>query len=186
MSRTLTAIFLICCSRDPITAQQTASKPETLIRLNVTPMAAPEPALKYLLLPELREMKPGNPIQAYMKCLLEQYRFVFDEQEFDRRKMLLAMPLDEPATAELPGVGQFALAQADAAARLDNPDWQVLLKMRADGFELLIPDVQTMRVLARASRHASTLKSPAGAWTMRFEPPRRCSPCPVTWASTPR
>ena len=42
------------------------------------------------------------------------------------------------------------LSQADRAARLDNPDWQVLLKLRAEGIELLLPEVQQIRVLARA------------------------------------
>ena len=36
------------------------------------------------------------------------------------------------------------------AARLDKPDWQILLKLRADGFETLLPDVQAMRSLGKA------------------------------------
>ena len=95
-------------------------------------------------------MSPGNPIQGYLKCNLERYRFVFDEEEFDRRKSLLATPLDLVPARDMPELGGFALAQVDAAARFDNPDWQILLKIRADGFETLIPDVQGMRVLARA------------------------------------
>jgi hypothetical protein len=134
----------------PSLGQQTAAKPETLVHLSVAARAAPEPALKYLLLPELREMNPGNPIQGYLKCDLEQYRFVFDEEEFDRRKSLLAMPLDFVPAREVPELGGFALAQADAAARLDNPDWQILLKLRADGFETLLPDIQALRALGRA------------------------------------
>ncbi len=132
-------------------AKQTAPKPELLISLSVVPAAAPQPALKYLLIPELREMNPGNPIQGYLKCYLEQYRFVYDEEKFDRRRTLLAMPLDELPAPEAPiEFGPFALAQVDAAARLDNPDWQILLKLRADGFETLLPDVQVMRSLGRA------------------------------------
>jgi hypothetical protein len=135
--------------------------PETLVRLCVAPAEAPEPALRYLLLPELKEMNPGNPIQGYMKCYLEQYRFVFDEQGFDRRKLLLAMPFDELPSPEPPGLGRTALAQVDVAARLDNPDWQIILKLRADGFETLLPDVQVMRTLARAlaARFHAEIKS---------------------------
>jgi hypothetical protein len=150
MSRAVCAAILLFALAAPCRGQQAGAKPELLIRLCVAPAKAPEPALKYLLLPDLREMNPGNPIQGYMKCFLEQYRFVFDEQEFDRRKILLAMPLDELRVPEPPGFGRFALAQVDAAARLDNPDWQILLKLRADGFETLLPDVQAMRSLARA------------------------------------
>jgi hypothetical protein len=150
MLRAVCAGILLFVLAAPCRGQQGGAKPELLIRLCVAPAKGPEPALKYLLLPDLREMKPGNPIQGYMKCFLEQYRFVFDEQEFDRRKLLLAMPLEELAVPEPPGFGPFALTQVDAAARLDNPDWQILLKLRADGFETLLPDVQAMRSLARA------------------------------------
>ena len=56
----------------PCRAEQTSANPEMLIRLNVRPRPAPKPALRYRLLPELREMSPGNPIQSYMKCSMEQ------------------------------------------------------------------------------------------------------------------
>jgi len=121
-----------------------------LIRLNVMPMPAPKPALRYRLLPELKEMNPGNPIQNYMKCMMEQKRFFFDEESFQHREKLLTMPLKELPSQELKEYGRFALKQADWAARLDNPDWQVLLKLRTDGFELLLPEVQQIRSLARA------------------------------------
>jgi hypothetical protein len=150
MRRFLAAMVAVFGCAQPCGAQQTTIKSETLISLSVSPAAAPRPAFKYLLLPELREMNPGNPIQGYMKCLLDQYPFVFDQQGFDRRKPLLAMPFDELTLSEAPGLGSLALKQADAAARLDNPDWQILLKIKVDGFETLIPDVQTMRNVARA------------------------------------
>ncbi len=35
----------------------------------------------------------------------------------------------------------MALALADKAARLDSPDWQILLKLREDGVATLLPDV---------------------------------------------
>ncbi len=146
----LGAIVAVASIARPCPAQQTGAKPELLISLSVVPAAAPQPALKYLLIPELREMNPGNPIQGYLKCYLESYRFVFDEEQFDRRQILLAMPLEELPAPEAREFGPFALAQVDAAARLDNPDWQILLKLRADGFETLLPDVQAMRSLGRA------------------------------------
>ena len=60
------------------------------------------------------------------------------------------MPLKELPAQDLKEYGRFALSQADWAARLDNPDWQVLLKLKADGIELLLPEVQQIRSLARA------------------------------------
>jgi hypothetical protein len=98
---------------------------ETVIRLSVQPMAAPKPALRYLLLPDLKEMTPGNPIPNYLKCLLD--------QDFSSEREIL---------------GKSALRQADRAARMDKPDWQILLKLKTDGFGLLLPDLQKMRMLA--------------------------------------
>jgi hypothetical protein len=98
-----------------------------LIRLNVQPMPAPKPALRYLLLPELREMSPGNPIPNYLKCVLE-----------------------AEASSDPDNLSKFGLQQADKAARLNKPDWQILLKAKTDGVNLLLPDVQKMRHLAAA------------------------------------
>src|SRR5262249_35536224 len=46
-------------------------------------------------------------------------------------------------------LGRAALRQADRAARMDKPDWQILPKLRTDGISLLLPDLQKMRELAR-------------------------------------
>jgi hypothetical protein len=140
----LSLIALPCRAGDP------DPNPETLIRLNVQPAAAPTPALRYLLLPELREMSPGNPIQNYLKCFMDQQKFFFDKEEFERRQQLLAMPLGALPAQELQNYGGLALDQADWAARLDNPDWQILAKMKADGVRVLLPDVQQIRTLGRA------------------------------------
>jgi hypothetical protein len=96
-----------------------------LIRLNVQPMAAPKPALRYLLLPELKEMTPGNPIPAYLQC--------FMDKNFTEQKEILT---------------KSALRQADRAARMDKPDWQLLLKTKTDGIGLLLPDIQNLRFLS--------------------------------------
>jgi hypothetical protein len=133
-----------------VQADQTETSTETLIRLKVQPMAAPSPALRYLLLPELKEMNPGNPIQNYLRCFAEQQKFFFNEESCKRRDQLLVMPLSALPAQELQDYGKSALRQADWAARLDRPDWQLLLKARADGIGLLIPDVQQMRTLANA------------------------------------
>ena len=81
---------------------------------------------------------------------MEQQSFFFDEEAFRRREELLAMPLKELPAKEVQEYGRSALSEADRAARLDKPDWQILLKLKTDGFFLLLPDVQQMRGLARA------------------------------------
>src|SRR5205807_291489 len=76
--------------------------------------------------------------------------FLFDKESFGRREELLAMPLKELPARDPQEYGKSVLGQADRAARLDNPDWQILLRLKADGIGLLIPDVQQIRGLARA------------------------------------
>lgn len=108
-------------------AEQPAANVEMLIRLNVEATPAPKPALRYLLLPELKEMQPGNPIPNYLRC--------FFDQDF---------------TTATDSLSAAALRQADRAARMDKPDWQILLKAKTDGIGLLLPDVQKLRALAAA------------------------------------
>ena len=150
MPRTLLYLAAVVALGHPCLAGETTTNTEMVIRLNVRATAAPKPALRYRLLPELSEMNPGNPIQHYMKCMMEQKKFFFGEEAFQYREKLLAMPLKELPTQELEDYGRYALSQADWAARLDTPDWQVLLKLKADGIELLLPEVQQIRSLARA------------------------------------
>src|SRR5205814_7885617 len=122
-------MLLVCAALTvfPIAARAdtTVTPTEMLIRLTVHPAPAPKPALRYLLLPELREMNPGNPIPNYLKCFME---------------------ADYSADQEV--LGRSALRQADRAARMDKPHWQILLKAKADGVQLLLPDVQKMRAIA--------------------------------------
>jgi hypothetical protein len=122
--------LLLCCVALavvalPVQAEQTLTSTELLIRLTVRPAPEPKPALRYMLLPELKEMTPGNPIPNYLKGVLD--------QDFTLPQEVL-----RPS----------ALRMADQAARMDRPDWQILLKVKTDGIGLLIPDVQKIRALA--------------------------------------
>src|SRR5207244_1363577 len=73
-----------------------------------------------------------------------------NKESCERRDKLLVMPLKELAAQQTLDYGRSALRQADWAARLDNPDWQILLKVKTDGIGLLLPDLQQMRILASA------------------------------------
>ena len=150
MYRTLACLAALVVLAAPASAEDAKKQKETLVRLTVSAAAAQRPSLKYVLLPDFRDLNPGNPVQNYMKCFMEREKFFVDKDEVDRREKLLAMPLAELPASELQDYGGSALRQADWAARLDNVDWQMLLQMRADGIRLLIPDVQEMRVLAKA------------------------------------
>jgi hypothetical protein len=148
MWRTLSVCALLLALAPACWGQKAPQANATVIRLKLRPMAAPKPALKYLLLPELREMNPGNPIQGYLKCFMEQQNLFHNKQNVDQRDKWLEMPLHELPVKELRDYGGRAARDADYAARLDTPDWQVLLRLKRDGIHLLLPDVQVLRNLA--------------------------------------
>jgi hypothetical protein len=147
-------IILVCAvllvSACPGVAGEKAKATETIIRLKVQPARAPRPVLKYQLLPELHEMNPGNAIQGYHKCFSEQQFFFFNKAANEKRDKWATMPLKDLPVKELRGYGGLALRQADYAARLDSADWQILLKLKTEGIELLVPDLQQMRMIAYA------------------------------------
>jgi hypothetical protein len=147
MPRTLTVCALLVL---PLLCRAEDRPKETVIRLTVEPRAAPRPPLKYQLLPELAEMNPGNPIQAYLKCFSEQTTFFFSKKFAEERGKWLEMPLKDLPAEQLRHYGRPPLDQADHAARLDTPDWQVLLPLKREGAYLRLADVQQVRVLATA------------------------------------
>jgi hypothetical protein len=123
---------------------------EAAVRLAVEPMPAPKPALKYQLLPELRELKPGNAAQNYLKCFMEQRYFFFSKEAAAERARYQAMPLGELPLDKLRQYGGFILRQADWAARLDIVDWQTLERIQNGGMETLADELGPLQGLAAA------------------------------------
>jgi hypothetical protein len=123
---------------------------ETTVRLNVRPMAAPKPTLKYLLMPEVRELKSGNPVQWYVRCFQEQRNFFFGKEANAERASYRSMPLGDLPAEKLREYGRGPLTQADWAARLDTPDWEVLQRVQTEGAELRLAELRPIRILATA------------------------------------
>ena len=123
---------------------------ETVIRLSVSPAPAPKPALKYQLLPELREMQPGNAVPAFYKCLMEQQNLYYKKSVIADRDKYLNCPLSELKGKDLTNYGWASTRQADYAARLETADWAILPQIRTEGMRLAIPDVQVLRSVALA------------------------------------
>jgi hypothetical protein len=134
-----------------IAAPLSSARPgEAVVRLSVKPMAAPKPALKYQLLPEVRELQAGNAAQWYLRCFAEQRNFFFIKESVEERTRYQRMPLKDLPGEKLKGYGGSALTQADWGARLDTIDWQVLDRVQNEGTELMLPELASLRVLADA------------------------------------
>jgi hypothetical protein len=130
----------------PAQAEVTITATEMIIRLEVQSMPAPQPALRYLLLPELKELQPGNPIQNYLVCFTD--KSFSDLEAIIRREKFLNLPLKDLPAAQVLDLSGPLEQRIDRAARLDKPDWQVLLKVKTDGIGLILPDLQQVRGLA--------------------------------------
>jgi len=105
MHRILVCLAALAALAAPASAQDAKEPKETLVRLTVSAAPAPQPSLKYVLLPEFEDLNPGNPVQNYMKCFMEREKFFVDKDEVDRREKLLAMPLAELPASELQDYG---------------------------------------------------------------------------------
>ncbi len=120
-----------------------------VVPLTVDAVGPVRPALKYRLLPDVREIQPGNQIQAFYKCFFEQNPLFHSKESTDNQQKWMAAPLKELAKEkELVNYGGSAVKQAFYAARLESVDWQLLNQSKSDGIELLLPDVQQMRMLS--------------------------------------
>jgi hypothetical protein len=153
MARTLFVCALLAAVPSLGPAQTKPKPTETVIPMTVQPAAAPKPALKYQLLPELKDMEPGNPILGYQKCFNEQQNFWHGKPSVENRTKWETMPLNELPIQEMHNYGytrKGPLGRADYAARLMTPDWQVLLQLKREGPKLLLPDIQQLRELASA------------------------------------
>src|SRR5580700_1180472 len=112
--RMIVGALVAVLSAAPIRAEESV----TVIKLAARAQAAPKPALKYFLLPELKDMEQGNPIPAYYKCFMEQNHFYFDKESVDNREKWQKCPLAELPN-DLTTYGGSSTRQADYAARLN-------------------------------------------------------------------
>jgi hypothetical protein len=140
-------IFALCGAIG-VGANLAGAEPTT--RLSVQPMAAPQPSLRYVLLPELRELNSGNPVQWYIRCFQEQRNFFFGKEAVAERARYRSMPLTELPLDKLWNYGGNAISQADWGARLDALDWQVTPRVQTEGMDLRLPELAPLRILVLA------------------------------------
>jgi hypothetical protein len=144
----MTRILLSTWSLLTLAASSFAGEPS--VRLRVHPMPLPMPALKYQLLPELGELKPGNPAQNYLKCFMEQRPFFYGAKSTADRARYQTMALADLPLNELKSYGGNALRQADWAARLDTLDWEALERVQRGDFDNQAGELGPLQILISA------------------------------------
>jgi hypothetical protein len=145
MIRGLACLTLLAVLACPLAAQE----PPQVKKLTVVPAAAPSPALQYQLLPELRDMTPGNAALLYQRAHSpDWWATILRLKVLENEKLnhWLEMPLENLPRKEIRVLENFnGLREIDLAARRENCYWELTDRVKAEGIALLIPDWQTFR-----------------------------------------
>jgi hypothetical protein len=119
-------------------------------RLTVRPAAAPSPALKYKLLPELQDQTPGNAALVYYRAFSpELWGNILRPNVWEKVAAAPQAPLAELRRGDLNWVRYGPiLRDVDRAARREYVDWEMAERLRREGYFTLMPDVQGLRQIA--------------------------------------
>ncbi len=121
-----------------------------VVKLTVTPAAAPTPALKYHLLPWATEQRPGNAAVFYERAVTWEWGSIRRTPGYDQLHEWLDQPMTEELATKLkPFADSHAVREFDVAARCEYVDWQLAPRVREEGFSLLIPDIQAFRTVVQ-------------------------------------
>ena len=126
-----------------------AGAPEP-IRMALHPAAAPTPALRYHLLPQLYEMTPGNAAERYKQAIeaAQKVRKAGSpEGEIKTWLELLPAELPRAKARKLLGRYQEVFRLADRAARCETCDWGFAERLRQKGITADVPEIQDMRLI---------------------------------------
>ena len=148
MRRGLMCLFVFLVPTVAAPAQAPSQEEPT--RLTLSPAAAPSPALKYKLLPELMDQAPGNAALEYYRAFSpEWWTNIRQQKVWETIEKALQTPLtDLPRKGPRWVEGNRMLEQVDRAARREYVDWGMAERLRRDGIALLLPDVQSLRRIA--------------------------------------
>jgi hypothetical protein len=129
-------------------SQPAPPPPASRVKLLISPAAAPVPALKYQLLPDISDQGPGNAVQGYYWCFSPEFSSLRTQEQRDQVDKWLEMPLDKLSTKDF---ARFAnvLDGIDRAARSRTCDWNLADRIRAERSGMLLPDIQGLSELGK-------------------------------------
>jgi hypothetical protein len=155
-----------------LTGALARAQPDGPIRATVAPTALPATALKYRLLPDLRDQTAGNaaPLYKDAEAKLKPLQRDFDERPKWQTLFpewantpLKEFPRDDVRKALEPY--KEILELTDKAARREYCDWDLLQRVQQRGFDTLLPEVQDLRSLASLLSVAARLQMADGDLT---------------------
>ncbi len=148
MRRGLASLFVFLVAAAAALAQ--APSEEELTKLTLRPAAAPSPALKYKLLPELMDQTPGNAALEYYRAFSpEWWTNIRQPKTWESITNALQAPFKDFPRKEMAWISDIRMIQqVDRAARREYVDWGMAERLRREGIGLLLPDVQSLRQIA--------------------------------------
>jgi hypothetical protein len=121
------------------------------IKLTLSPAAAPSPALKYVLLPELSDQTPGNAALEYYRTFAPDWGWgnIRQPKTWESITQALQVPFKDFPRNEMAWIEKLRMLQhVDLAARREYVDWGMGERLRQEGYGLLLHDVQSLRNIA--------------------------------------
>ncbi|HEY3391294.1 MAG TPA: hypothetical protein VGK58_01210 [Lacipirellulaceae bacterium] len=146
------ALYALCIGQFVAARSLHSAESASPVKITLHPAAEPTPALKYRLLPERLDQKPGNAAVHYGKVTAEERVFFGNREHLERIEAILEMPLDllRREGFHVPAGGPEAHIQADIrrGTHCRDCDWQLPI---GDGpyYGMLLPEVQQIREFAR-------------------------------------
>jgi hypothetical protein len=149
MSRSLTCLAVVLVLVPPASAQlPRAGEP---VALTLSTAAPPVPSLKYRLLPDQRDLVPGNAAPIYYRSLtmFVENRALLQEFQSDEWEHWFLTPLKDlprKEVADKVGMARYLLHEVEVAAHYRQCDWEP--EGRSEGTTFLPPDVSGLRRVA--------------------------------------
>ncbi|MSR32956.1 MAG: hypothetical protein EXR99_15795 [Gemmataceae bacterium] len=147
----LFSFLLVLCGEKFCQTQEKPAKPSLpVVLLKVQPKDEPRPVFRYPLFPETRDLVFGNAAQSYYRAFSPEWMtYHKDKDYFKKQEKWLSQPLAELNVKEI-NQPQGMLAQVREASLRSHCDWDMVAKLKKEGYLMLLPDVQGMREIARA------------------------------------
>jgi hypothetical protein len=148
MKHAIASVVVLLLTSAPLFAQL-AGEP---IYLTLRPAELPQPSLKYRLFPDPSQLTDGNAPTQYYRALslFVENKGLYYEVRADYWDNWLNMPLKDLPREEVAArvrLTRNLLRELEIGSKRKQCDWQ--LENRSEGAQLLVPDVQGFRHVAR-------------------------------------
>jgi hypothetical protein len=167
MKRRLIPLAVLLAVAAPAAAQP-PPEPEP-VKLTVRPAAAPSPALKYELLPELKDQSPGNAALVYYRAFSPEWWGHIRQPDVQEKVTnalhapLADLPRQNRGLVDLGWVlDHRMLREVDRGARREYVDWELTEPLRKEGIFMVLPEMQGFRQIGALLALRARLEMAAG------------------------